>query len=70
MIHASFSWSIPFGSWTIPPESDMVTGVAPMCRSFSAVYWATLPEPDTRQVFPSSESSREDSISCAKYTAP
>ena len=32
-----------------------MTGLAPRSRSFSTVYWATLPLPETRQVLPSSD---------------
>ena len=66
MTHASFSLSIPAGSCTNPVESESVTALAPMSRSFSIVYWATLPLPETRQVFASRLSSRVRSISCAK----
>src|SRR3712207_7634345 len=48
-------------SWTKPPESDSVTGFAPRCSSFSTVYWATLPDPLTRQVLPSSRSEEHTS---------
>lgn len=53
-----------------PPESDMVTGLAPALSNASTVYCATFPLPDTRQVFPASDSPRVASISSAKYTAP
>ena len=33
-----------------------VTGLAPSWTSFSAAYWATLPEPEIAQTLPSSES--------------
>ena len=66
MTQASFSSSMPSGSWMNPPESDSVTGLAPRCSNFSTVYWATLPAPRTRQVLPSSESSLVASISWAK----
>jgi hypothetical protein len=35
-----------------------VTALPPRSRIFSTVYWATLPEPETRQVLPSRVSSR------------
>ncbi|OQB97578.1 MAG: hypothetical protein BWX80_04111 [Candidatus Hydrogenedentes bacterium ADurb.Bin101] len=50
----------------VPLESDMDTGFAPKSSSFSTVYWATLPEPDTAHTFPSSVSSRVASMFCAK----
>jgi hypothetical protein len=70
MIQVSFSLSIPAGSRTNPSESESVTTFAPMSISFSTVYCATLPLPETRQVFASRLSSRVSNISCAKYTAP
>ena len=45
-------------------------GFAPKSSSFSTVYCATLPEPDTRHTLPSSVSPRVWSICSAKYTAP
>ena len=45
-------------------------GFAPRSSSFSTVYWETLPLPETRQSFPSSDSFRVFSISAAKYTQP
>ena len=70
MTHASFSRSIPAGSWITPPESDRVIGLAPKSSSFSTAYWATLPLPETRLTLPSRVSCRVCSISSAKYTAP
>jgi hypothetical protein len=49
-----------------PLESEKVRTLPPSSSSFSAVYWATLPEPETRRVLPLKESPRVLSISSAK----
>jgi hypothetical protein len=67
MTQWSLSRSIPSLSYSTPPESDSVIGFAPKSSSFSTVYWATLPEPDTRHTLPSSVSPRVWSICSAKY---
>ena len=64
--YASFSRSMPSLSWMNPPESLRVTGLAPRSSSFSTVYCATLPEPETRQVLSWRLSSRVFNISWAK----
>src|ERR1700745_3043826 len=53
-----------------PFESDTVLGLEPRSSIFSIVYCETLPLPETRQSFPSSESLRLFNISAAKYTQP
>src|SRR3990172_4521416 len=70
MTHASFSVSMPLGSWMKPLESDRVTTLPPYSRIFWVQYWATLPEPDTVQVLPAMLSPRAFSISLTKYTYP
>ncbi len=54
------------GAMVAPLESERVTGRAPSSSSFSTVYWATLPLPDTRQALPCSVWLRVASISWAK----
>ena len=49
-----------------PLESDSVTALASRSFNFSTVNWATLPLPETRQVFPRRSSLRVASISWAK----
>jgi len=61
---------MPSSSTIVPAESDSVTTLAPNSFSFSTVYWATLPEPDTVATLPAQLSPRRASISWAKYTAP
>ena len=68
--YASFSASMPSGSWIAPLESDSDTTLAPSWLSFSTVYCATLPLPLTTHVLPAKDSPRVLSISCAKYTFP
>ncbi len=70
MIHASFSALMPSWSTTVPSESDIVSTFAPSALSFSTVYWATLPEPDTVAVLPFGLSPRVLNMSLAKYTQP
>ena len=70
LIQSSFSWVKPSGSWMKPPESDSVTGLAPRCSSFSAAWVATLPEPDTTAVMPSTLVPAAFIMFCRKYTAP
>ena len=67
---ASFSASMPSSSMIEPEESDMEIGFAPNSISFWTVYWATLPEPETRATLPRTPSPRVASISWAKYTEP
>ncbi len=66
MTQASFSASMPSGSWMKPSESDRVIALPPRRLMFSTVYWATLPEPETRQLLPRMLSPRVLSISSAK----
>ena len=47
MTQASFSALMPSLSTIVPLESESVTTLAPNWLSFSTVYWATLPEPET-----------------------
>ena len=66
MTQASFSASMPSSSTIVPAESDSVTGFAPKSISFSTVYWATLPEPETVATLPRTLSPRVASISCGE----
>ena len=66
MIQASFSLSIPAGSWMNPLLSDIVTGLPPRSRTFSQACWATLPEPLMATVAPSKDLPLVASISRAK----
>ena len=60
--HATAATSMPVAQPS-PPSACRAPGRS---SSFSAVYWATLPLPETRQTLPSRVSSRVFSISWAK----
>ena len=49
---------MPAGSTIVPSESDRVMDLQPSSFSFSTVYWATFPEPETRAVLPRTLSPR------------
>ena len=53
-----------------PFESESVTTLPPSWLIFSTAYCATLPEPDTSQRLPSTESFTLLSIDSMKYTVP
>ena len=53
-----------------PLESESVTALPPSWLILSTAYWATLPEPETRQRLPSTESFTLASIDSMKYTVP
>ena len=66
MMKAHLSPWIPSLSRMVPLLSDKVMTLPPSWLTFSMVYWATLPEPDTAQILPFRLSPRVLSISSAK----
>src|SRR5690606_41157110 len=56
--------------YTVPPESESETTLAPKYIAFSAAYCATLPEPEMVTTLSLKLSLQLLSISSVKYTAP
>src|SRR5690606_39872706 len=52
LICLSRSRSMPFSSTTYHEESEQATTTPPSCSTFSMVWMATLPEPDTTTRLP------------------